>query len=309
MTDSLLDPQIEAWCVQELGARPAELLMTATHLSRVAAVRLDDGRDVVIKSRPDPTGRAAACLAVQRDVADVGFPCARPLTDVAYLDGHAVHAEEWRPGGEMLVGDGPDTAALFARLLADLIGLANRRPVSPPLPNPPWVRWDHGGPETWPPDPETDGLPAPGELPPYLVETAIRLRAKLMQAFAAPCVLGHADWESQNLRWTGGRAHAVHDWDSIGWMPEAALVGFAAGAFASSGAPALAPLASSEVFIAAYEDARGRRLADGEREVAWAASLWLGVHNARAELLRQWPTISWEQVLVQGDERLARARA
>ena len=309
MTDSLLDPRIEAWCVQELGARPAELLMCATHMSQVAGVRLDDGREVVIKSRPDPTRRDVACLAVQRAAADAGFPCARPLTDVAYLDGLAVHAEEWRPGGEALVGDDPKTAALFARLLADLIALARRVPVPPPLPNPPWVRWDHGGPGIWPPDADVDDTPGADELPPYLVETATRLRARLMKSFAAPCVLGHADWESQNVRWIGGRAHAVHDWDSIAWMPEAALVGFAAGAFASSGAPVLAPLASSEAFITSYEDARGRRLADDERAVAWAASLWLAVHNARAEILHQWPKASWEQVLAQGDERLERARA
>lgn len=309
MTDSLLGPRIEAWCVHELSARPAELLLTAAHMSQVTGVRLDDGREVVVKSRPDPTRRAVACLAVQRAAADAGFPCARPLTDVAYVDGRAVHAEEWRPGGETLVDDGPDSAALFAHLLAELIALAARVPVSPPLPNPPWVRWDHGGPGVWPPDSDIDDLPGSDRLPPHLIETALRLRARLMKAFAAPCVLGHADWESQNVRWIGGRAHAVHDWDSIAWMPEAALVGFAAGAFASSGAPALAPLASSETFIAAYEDARGRRLADGEREVAWAASLWLAVHNARAEILHQWPKTSWDQVLAQGDERLERARA
>lgn len=292
-----------------LGSPPAELLMTAAHLSEVTAVRLDDGRAVVIKARPDGTRRAAACLEVQRAVADAGFPCARPLTELASLDGLAVHAEEWRPGGEKLTGDDPQTAALFARLLAELIALAGRLPVPPPLPNPPWVRWDHGGPGVWPLDAEVDALPGADELPPYLARTAARLCSKLMKAFATPCVLGHADWESQNLRWIGGEAYAVHDWDSIAWMPEAALVGFAAGAFASHGAPVLAPVDSSEAFIAAYEDARARRLADDERETAWAASLWLAVHNARAEILHQWPKTSWEQVLAQGDERLSRARA
>ena len=35
---------------------------------------------------------------------------------------------------------------------------------------------------------------------------------------------------------------AVHDWDSLAWQPEAALVGAASGSFASAGPPTLAPI-------------------------------------------------------------------
>jgi hypothetical protein len=52
-----------------------------------------------------------------------------------------VHAEEFRPGGEVLHGDSPDVAMryaeAFAWLMTELAGVA----VAPPLPNPPWVRW------------------------------------------------------------------------------------------------------------------------------------------------------------------------
>ena len=66
----------------------------------------------------------------------------------------AVHAEEFRPGGEVLHGDSPDVAVrnaevnaeVFARLMAELAGVT----VAPPLPNPPWVRWDHADPGVWP---------------------------------------------------------------------------------------------------------------------------------------------------------------
>jgi hypothetical protein len=34
----------------------------------------------------------------------------------------------------------------------------------------------------------------------------------------------------------------VHDWDSLAWQPEAALVGAASGSFASAGPPTLAPI-------------------------------------------------------------------
>lgn len=77
---------------------------------------------------------------------------------------------------------------------------------------------------------------------------------------------------------------AVHDWDSLCWLPEAAIAGAASGAFASAEVPTLAPVASSAAFLKAYQDAR-RPFGDGEIEVAWAASLWLALHNARGEAL------------------------
>ena len=56
-----------------------------------------------------------------------------------------MHAEEFRPGGEVLHGDSPDVAVryaeVFAWLMAELAGVT----VAPPLPNPPWVRWDYAG--------------------------------------------------------------------------------------------------------------------------------------------------------------------
>lgn len=98
------------------------------------------------------------------------------------------------------------------------------------------------------------------ELREDIQETARRARARIGRA-PLPAVIGHADWETQNLRWHGGRPYAVHDWDSLAWLPEAALVGSAAGGFATAGAPSLAPVGSSEAFLHAYEHARDARSA------------------------------------------------
>ena len=61
-----------------------------------------------------------------------------------------------------------------------------------------------------------------------------RVQAKLAGCDLPP-VLGHADWEAQNMRWRHGEAHAVHDWDGLAWLPEAAIAGSAAGIFAQPG--------------------------------------------------------------------------
>ena len=128
-------------------------------------------------------------------------------------------------------------------------------------------------------------------------------------AAGLPCVLGHADFEAQNLRWHGREVWAVHDWDSLAWQPEAALAGAASGAFASAGPPTLAPIESSEAFLVAYQKVRGRVFTAVEREVAWAAGLWMAAYNAREEALRGHNPVCRDALRAQAAERLRRANA
>ncbi len=269
-------------------------------------LRLADGRDVVVKARPDD-GRAAPCVAAQARLAARGFPCARPLTPAVSVGSLAVHAEEYRPGGEVLHGDSPDVAvrcaAVFARLMSELTDVT----VAPPLPNPPWVRWDHTDSGIWP---AIDGLDHRDQavVPAYLADVAGRARVRLLAA-RLPCVLGHADFEAQNLRWHGKQVWAVHDWDSLAWQPEAALAGAASGAFASAGPPTLAPVESSAAFLMAYQDLRGRLFTTAEREIAWAASVWMAAYNAREDALHGGISGSSDVLRGQAAERLRRASA
>jgi hypothetical protein len=219
----------------------------------------------------------------------------------------SVHAEEFRPGGEVLHGDSPEAAArcaeVFARLMTELAGVT----VAPPLPNPPWVRWDHTDAGAWPAidfldDRDQSAVPA------YVAETAVRARGRLLAA-GLRCVLGHADFEAQNLRWHGEQLYAVHDWDSLAWQPEAALAGAASGAFASDGPPTLAPVESSEAFLVAYQDIRERSFTAVEQEIAWAASVWMAAYNAREEALYGASPVCRDVLRAQATERLRRANA
>jgi hypothetical protein len=238
-----------------------------------------------------------SCVAAQKLLAEGGFPCPLPLTPVVLAEGFAVHAERFVGGGELDAEDTPAAAAKSARLLADLVRRLSFLAVDPPLPNPEWVRWES------PP-----GRHAAGGAPEWIEETGRRVQAKLMQS-ALPPVLGHADWEAQNMRWRHDEPLAVHDWDSLAWLPEAALAGTAAGVFSSHGEPTLAPLASSEAFLLAYEQERDKPFSAEERDVAWAASIWVALHNARDELIYDRPPLSLERLEAQRAERLARARA
>jgi len=297
---------LPVWCLDQLGGVPADVLFRSHQVSMVFGLRLADGRDVVVKARADD-GRAASCVAAQARLAERGFPCARPLTPVVSVGGLAVHAEEYRPGGEVLHGDSPDTAArcaqVFARLMAELAGVT----VAPPVPNPPWVRWDHTDSGMWPAIDFLDGRDQ-GVVSEHIVETAERARRRLLTA-GLPCVLGHADFEAQNLRWQGRQVWAVHDWDSLAWQPEAALVGAASGSFASDGPPTLAPMESSEAFLVAYQDIRGRLFTAVELEIAWAASVWMAAYNAREMALCGGGPAGDDALRAQAAERLRRAGA
>jgi hypothetical protein len=260
-----------------------------------------------VKARPY-ADRAVSCVTAQGQVAERGFPCARPLTPVVRVGTLAVHAEELRSGGEVLPGDSRDVAVRYAEVFARLMEVLAEVAVVPPLPNPRWVRWDHTDPGLWP---AIDFLDKRDQsiVPAYAHETAERARRRLLSA-GLPCVLGYADFEAQNLRWKGASLWAVHDWDSLGWQPEAALVGAASGGFArDAGPPSLVPIRSSEAFLATYQETRCRSFASAELEVAWAASLWPAAHNARWEALHGQDPVAGTALSAQGAERLRLANA
>jgi hypothetical protein len=297
---------LPAWCVDQLGEEPVSVLFELRQISAVFGLRLASGRDVVVKAREDD-GRAGSCVAAQARLAERGFPCARPLTPAVGVGALAVHAEEFRPGGEVLHGDSPDVAAryaaVFVRLMAELADVT----VAPPLPNPPWVRWDHTDSGVWPAIDWLDNRDQ-SVVPAYVVDSAERARGRILAA-GLPCVLGHADFEAQNLRWHGQQVWAVHDWDSLAWQPEAALAGAASGSFASAGPPTLAPIESSEAFLVAYQDIRGRLFTAVEQEIAWAASVWMAAYNAREEALHGHTPVCRDALRAQAAERLRRANA
>lgn len=295
---------VPVWCRDQLTGEPAEVLFQRESISTVFGLRLTGGADVVVKARPDD-GRAVACVAAQALLAERGFPCARPLTPVVGVGSLAVHAEELLPGGEMLRGESPEVAACYAEVFARLMTELTDVTVPPPLPNPRWLRWDHSDTGLWPAIDFLDELDQ-SAVPAHVVDTAGRARVRLRTA-DLPWVLGHGDYEAQNLRWHGREVWAVHDWDSLAWQPEAALVGAASGAFAGAGPPTLAPIDSSEAFLVTYQDIRGRRFTAAELEVAWAASLWPAAHNARWEVLRGQAQVCGEALRAQAAERLHRA--
>jgi Phosphotransferase enzyme family len=275
---------VGAWCEQRLGSKPIEVLLRAGHLSLVVGVRLLDEREVVVKARPR-SARVLGCVAVQKALAVAGFPCPAPLAGPESVDGWLVTAEELIAGGERLAAAG-DSAELFAGLLAELVGMAPSVAAVPSLAvSPPWVGWAHDEPGLWPAadDCDVDLNDHPG--PRWLDAVAVRVRAGLDAVSLAP-VIGHGDWESQNLRWHGRQPWVVHDWDSVVAQPEAAIAGQAAAVWPATGGPGeAASVEQTEQFLLAYQQARGRPWTPAEQQVCWAAGLWVRAFNAKKDAI------------------------
>lgn len=277
-----MDEGLTAWCRRELGAEPEVVLFRAGYLSEVTGLRLADGRGVVLKARP-PAPRLAGCVAVQGALAEAGFPCPRPLAGPAPLGRLAATAEELVSGGDLLA-PGPAAAGRFAALLAELVRLAPDPADVPTLqPSPAWAAWDHDHPGLWPPPDDLDGDLDDHPGPSWLDRVAAAVRARLA-GLRLPPVVGHADWESQNLRWHDGRPLVVHDWDSAVAQPEPVVAGLAAAVWPATGAPGeAATVEQTDQFLAAYEQARGRPWTLAERQACWAAGLWVRAFNAKKQ--------------------------
>jgi hypothetical protein len=298
---------LAVWCGRWLGSRPTRVLFEVAHLSIVTGLRLADGREVVVKARPS-ADRIHACVQVQRHLWAAGFPCPEPLAGPHALGAMTATAEALVPGGTRLE-PGSDSAWLFAEALANLVRLAPRLASLPTLTPPPaWACWDHDQPGTWPlPDDRHDDLNRHPE-PAWLDEVGRRVRRRLAQCRQPP-VVGHADWEEPNLRWIDRRLHVVHDWDSVVSRPEAAIAGIAAAVFPGFGGPGTATLEESDAFLMAYEQVRGHPWSVDERQVCWAAGLWVRAYNAKKATLDSDGGALLKRLASEASERLCLAGA
>ncbi|GAB3399415.1 hypothetical protein GCM10027569_01350 [Flindersiella endophytica] len=92
------------------------------NLSAVIGLRLADGREVVVKVRPD-SPRIAARVEVQRRMFVAGYPGPQPLTGTTAFGADAAAADAYVPGGAML------PSAAYADRHADNGGAVGVKPT------------------------------------------------------------------------------------------------------------------------------------------------------------------------------------
>jgi len=276
--------------MEHLGSPPADEIFRSGFLSAVIGLRLADGREVVVKVRPD-SPRIAACVDVQRRMFQAGYPCPRPLTDAAAFGDDVATAEAYVPGGAMLPS-ADHAAPAFAEAFARLIRLAPRAAeVSTLEPAPSWAAWNHAEDGLWPcpEDPEVNLNKVAG--PEWIDDVGRRARDRL-RASQSEAVIGHCDWLAGNLRWSADALLVVNDWDSVTADSEAVLVGFAAALYSTVSADEPATVEDTERFLVAYGHARGREFSAGELQRSWAAGLWTRAYDAKYQHTVGQPIIS-----------------
>jgi hypothetical protein len=291
-------------CERLLGAPIGAVLFRSGHLSQVTGVELADGRTAVIKIRPHEA-RIAGCTMAQGHLTRAGFPGPVPLAGPLVTDGLCVTAESLIPGGRQLPA--AYGAAPYAGLLAWFVRSAPAVASVPSLaPSPPWTAWDHPGSRLWP-DLDDRGRDLNEVSGPSWVDDAARRVRRRMSGYAALPRIGHGDWESQNIRWSGQRPLAVHDWDSVIAQPEAAIVGLAAAVWPGGGeAGHAATVGQSADFINSYQAAAGTPWPERDIQHAWAAGLWVRLFNAKKDAAYgDFPEL--DQLAGEIDERLSLA--
>ena len=186
------------WCEEHLGAALEEVLFSSSQISVVFGIRLRDGTETVVKARSEPLDRIYSCLQAQKQLASEGFPCPMPVTLPKAVGNLTVHAETLLPGGDVLCGTSDEVARTYADVFARLMTLLEPLKIRPPLPNPYWLRWEQLAAGIWPELPWLSGCDS-RDVPAFVVSTATRSSRRLHSA-SLPYVLGHGDFEAQNVR-------------------------------------------------------------------------------------------------------------
>jgi hypothetical protein len=227
--------------------------------------------------------RLAAITRVQATLAATGVPAPMPLAGPRPL------GEGWLTVEEHLGGDGADgyDPAVRHRMATALHAFVTAgRPHAA-----------NASIGTWLVEPVIDDLwPPPHDLRfdftrtargAEWIDAAARSARATLVGTTLPPVVGHLDWRVQNLAFAGRRVCAIYDWDSIGLVPEAALVGSASVShpvdWRLNLPDPLPTLDQLDGFVADYESARGARFDGDEREVLTAAQRWLTAYGARSQ--------------------------
>ncbi|MFD7710184.1 hypothetical protein ACFV6E_08130 [Streptomyces sp. NPDC059785] len=274
------------WVESRLGSRPRTELWRWVHLSTVLALELADHRRVVVKIRPFQD-RLTGCCRTHRLMWLAGLPCAEPLGEPTRIDSRLVTLETLVDDGtaiDVAPRSSARSAAGLARFVSTAPAVDEAGELGPP---PPWVWWNHDQGGIWPfPDDRPEDLNEhPG--PHWLDDAAVRVRDRLAAHGLGSPVVGHCDWEAQNVMWKDSALHAVHDWDSVVALPEIVVAGAAAAVHSVlGGRPGESAVPDTERFIHAYQAARGLPWTHADREAAWAAGLWVHCFNAKKATLR-----------------------
>jgi hypothetical protein len=278
--------RVEAFCVEKLGASVVDCLFWKSSMASVSGVALADGRRAVIKAHPPSVAqsRLAAVHRVQRFLAERGFPCPEPIAGPLPIEYGYALVEEFIDKGIMVDAHDPAIRRAMAETLAQLTTLTHEMGPLPELA--PSLPVDDAAGALWPtPHNAMFDFEATTVGAEWIDELA-RAARRIMRGDSTPLVIGHMDWKTEHFRWIGQTPSVIHDWDSLTYIREAALVGGAAATYTTTWdmPVSLSPHPEeAQAFVIEYESARGVPFTTAEYETILAHETFTRTYGARCE--------------------------
>ena len=277
---------IELFCRETLGVPVRGTLFRRTSVGVVFGVELEDGRRVVVKAH-QPRQSIEFLRVVyetQTRLAQLRFPCPRPLVEPAQLGNGFATVEEWIEDGIFADAHNPTIRAAMAQALARLIDLTRPLGQRPGLRNA-WSLWD--GDDLWPADAHSPIFDFRATADGAEWIDSIARDAKAGIPAGGEELIIHSDWSSKHFRFdAAGEITVIYDWDSLALESEVQALGSAAATFTANFdldvflAPTPNEVAS---FIEDYSAARGAPLSLDDVRAAHAVAGYLVAYTARCE--------------------------
>jgi hypothetical protein len=228
--------------------------------------------------------RLAAVHRVQRFLVGRGFPCPKPIVGPLPIDNGFAMVEELVDNEVMLDAHIPAIRRSMAETLARLTALTRELGPMPELATSRSV--DDSADALWPPPHNAmfdfEATTAGAEW----IDDLARPARRIMRDDSTPLVIGHIDWKTEHFRWNNHTLSVVHDWDSLAYVREAAMLGGAAATFTTTwDMPVLLSPRPEEAqaFIREYESARGTPFTAAEHEIILAHETFTRAYGARCE--------------------------
>jgi hypothetical protein len=278
--------QVNTFCLTELGSSVAECLFYESSQGAVFGLHLANGQRVVLKAHQSSRSLdfLTAVYQVQQHLANVGYPCPRPLLGPKRLGQGTATVEELVDEGAYTDAHNPairrrmaEALAWLAEITQDLIdspglgpGMLNRLPPGALWPTPHSKIFNF----------EETAIGAE-----WIDALARKAREKLADG-VGQIVLGHTDWSVKHFRFVDGKIRVIYDWDSLSREREPIIVGDAARGFTMTwhlDVPITPSPEEAQAFVHEYEMARGKMFSAAERALMAAAATYALAYGARCE--------------------------
>jgi hypothetical protein len=292
---------VDGFCRRHLRAPLSASLFYTSSVGSTHGVKLADGRELVIKARPpadanpdhhhDARSLDSVCRVLdwlQRH----GYPCAPLVLGPTPLAKGIATVEEFFERGERGDPFRPACRKAIATGLAHLIEIL--RSCGAESAGVRHVR----RPAALYPQPHARIFDFPATAPGAEWIDDFARRARQVEDAPSPRVLGHVDWRVEHLRFLDDTIVATYDWDSLGFLAEAQLVGSSAHGFTADwsrpGVRRIPTADDIQSYVAEYEEARGRAFSRHERASIFASCVYALAYGARCQHALEPARREWE---------------